>query len=55
MAAAVFAHAGRPVVTIEQAHETLKPLLGNLSATAFCDCVAVLRAFVVAVGPWRAR
>jgi manganese transport protein len=35
MAAAVFAHAGRPVVTIEQAHETLKPLLGNLSATAF--------------------
>jgi len=47
MAAAVFAHAGRPVVTIEQAHETLKPLLGNLSATAVCDCVAVLRAFVV--------
>jgi len=35
MAAAVFAHSGRPVVTIEQAHETLKPLLGNLSATAF--------------------
>ena len=35
MAAAVFAHAGRPVASIEQAHETLKPLLGNLSATAF--------------------
>jgi manganese transport protein len=35
MAAAVFAHSGRSVATIEQAHETLKPLLGNLSATAF--------------------
>jgi manganese transport protein len=35
MAAAVFFHAGRPVMTIEQAHETLRPLLGRLSATAF--------------------
>jgi manganese transport protein len=35
MAAAVFAHAGRPVASIEQAHETLKPLLGSFSATAF--------------------
>jgi manganese transport protein len=35
MAAAVFAHSGRAVASIEQAHETLKPLLGNLSATAF--------------------
>ncbi len=35
MAAAVFFHAGRPVMTIEQAHETLQPLLGSLSATAF--------------------
>jgi manganese transport protein len=35
MSAAVFFHAGRNVLTIEQAHETLKPLLGNLSATAF--------------------
>lgn len=35
MAAAVFFHAGRPVATIEQAHETLKPLLGSFSATAF--------------------
>ena len=35
MAAAVFFHAGRPVMTIEQAHETLRPLLGGLSATAF--------------------
>jgi manganese transport protein len=35
MAAAVFAHSGRQVASIEQAHETLKPLLGNLSATAF--------------------
>jgi manganese transport protein len=35
MAAAVFFHAGRPVLTIEQAHETLKPLLGRLSAGAF--------------------
>ena len=35
MAAAVFYHAGRPVLTIEQAHETLKPLLGRLSAVTF--------------------
>jgi manganese transport protein len=35
MAAAVFAHSGHQVASIEQAHETLKPLLGNLSATAF--------------------
>jgi manganese transport protein len=35
MSAAVFFHAGRNVLTIEQAHETLKPLLGNLSAAAF--------------------
>ena len=35
MAAAVFFHAGRQVMTIEQAHETLRPLLGGLSATAF--------------------
>jgi manganese transport protein len=35
MAAAVFFHSGRPVLTIEQAHETLKPLLGRLSAGAF--------------------
>ena len=35
MSAAVFFRAGRQVLTIEQAHETLKPLLGNLSATAF--------------------
>jgi manganese transport protein len=35
MSAAVFYRTGRQVLTIEQAHETLKPLLGNLSATAF--------------------
>jgi manganese transport protein len=35
MAAAVFFHAGRPVATIEQAHETLAPLLGSFSAKAF--------------------
>ncbi len=35
MAAAVFYHSGRHVLTIEQAHETLKPLLGRLSAVAF--------------------
>ena len=35
MAAAVFAGTGRHVASIEQAHETLKPLLGSLSATAF--------------------
>ncbi len=33
MAAAVFV--GRPVLTIEQAHHTLMPLLGKFSATAF--------------------
>jgi manganese transport protein len=35
MAAAVFFRSGRPIMTIEQAHETLMPLLGRLSATAF--------------------
>jgi manganese transport protein len=35
MAAAVFAHAGRNVMSIEQAHETLRPLLGRFSAMAF--------------------
>ncbi len=35
MAAAVFAQSGRTVASIEQAHETLRPLLGNLSAAAF--------------------
>ena len=35
MAAAVFAHAGRNVMSIEQAHETLRPLLGHFSAMAF--------------------
>jgi len=35
MSAAVFYRTGHQVLTIEQAHETLKPLLGNLSATAF--------------------
>jgi manganese transport protein len=35
MAAAVFYHSGRQVLTIEQAHETLRPLLGRLSASAF--------------------
>jgi manganese transport protein len=35
MAAAVFFHSGRPIETFEQAHETLKPLLGGFSATAF--------------------
>mgnify|MGYP005812912215 CR=1 FL=1 len=35
MSAAVFFHAGRPVMSIEQAHETLRPLLGSLSASAF--------------------
>jgi manganese transport protein len=35
MSAAVFYHSGRQVLTIEQAHETLRPLLGRLSATAF--------------------
>jgi manganese transport protein len=35
MAAAAFYKGGLPVSTIEQAHLTLKPLLGGLSATAF--------------------
>jgi manganese transport protein len=35
MAAAVFARSGRTVMSIEQAHETLRPLLGGLSAGAF--------------------
>ena len=35
MAAAVFFHSGRQVMTIEQAHETLRPLLGGFSASAF--------------------
>ena len=35
MAAAVFAHSGQHVATIEEAHKTLRPLLGNLSAAAF--------------------
>ena len=35
MAAAVFARNGRTVMSIEQAHETLRPLLGGLSAGAF--------------------
>jgi manganese transport protein len=35
MAAAVFARNGRTVMSIEQAHETLRPLLGSLSAGAF--------------------
>lgn len=35
MAAAVFFGTGHEVASIEQAHETLRPLLGNLSAGAF--------------------
>ncbi|HEX6465764.1 MAG TPA: Nramp family divalent metal transporter [Terriglobales bacterium] len=35
MAAAVFAGSGRAVSSIEEAHQTLGPLLGNLSAMAF--------------------
>src|SRR5262249_59354798 len=35
MAAAAFYTTGQSVETIEQAHLTLKPLLGSLSATAF--------------------
>lgn len=35
MAAAVFARTGRTVMSIEQAHETLRPLLGGLSAGTF--------------------
>ena len=35
MAAAVFASSGRAVSSIEEAHQTLGPLLGNMSALAF--------------------
>ena len=35
MAAAVFYHTGQRVTSIESAHQTLRPLLGSLSATAF--------------------
>jgi len=35
MAAAVFFHTGQRVTTIEEAHQTLRPLLGSLSAGAF--------------------
>ena len=35
MAAAVFASSGRAVSSIEEAHQTLGPLLGNMSAMAF--------------------
>lgn len=35
MAAAVFFHSGQNVASIEDAHRTLKPLLGSLSAGAF--------------------
>ena len=35
MAAAVFFRSGRTVASIEQAHETLRPLLGQFSATVF--------------------
>ena len=35
MAAAVFFQSGQRVLSIEQAHETLRPALGDLSATAF--------------------
>jgi manganese transport protein len=35
MAAAVFFSSGRHVTSIEDAHQTLAPLLGKLSATAF--------------------
>ena len=35
MAAAVFFTAGKPVASIEEAHQTLSPLLGGVSATAF--------------------
>src|SRR5512146_1908173 len=35
MAAAVFFHTGQRVTSIESAHQTLRPLLGNLSAGAF--------------------
>jgi manganese transport protein len=35
MAAVAFAHLSNPVTTIEQAHQTLGPLLGPLAATVF--------------------
>ncbi len=35
MAAVAFSHLAAPVTSIEQAHQTLGPLLGSLSATAF--------------------
>jgi manganese transport protein len=35
MAAVAFAHLSNPVTTIEQAHQTLGPLLGSLAATVF--------------------
>ncbi|MDW5265763.1 MULTISPECIES: Nramp family divalent metal transporter [Acidobacteriaceae] len=35
MAAVAFSHLANPVTTIEQAHETLGPLLGPVSATVF--------------------
>jgi manganese transport protein len=35
MAAVAFSHLSNPVTTIEQAHQTLGPLLGPLSATVF--------------------
>jgi manganese transport protein len=35
MAAAVFFHSGHTVADISEAHQTLRPLLGNLSAAAF--------------------
>jgi manganese transport protein len=35
MSAVAFAHLSNPVTTIEQAHQTLGPLLGSLAATVF--------------------
>src|SRR5216683_765847 len=35
MAAVAFAHLSNPVTTIEQAHQTLGPLLGSMAATVF--------------------
>jgi len=35
MAAVAFSHLANPVTTIEQAHETLGPLMGPISATIF--------------------
>jgi manganese transport protein len=35
MAAVAFGHLSNPVTTIEQAHETLGPLLGSFAATVF--------------------